>query len=92
MNYFKTRCVKIYSLSALLRLHLILDFTAAFNGLDKNNWKMRQGALKFRDSVCLKLEGWRYFNPGKDRGYTFLATVFQPTERNDIVWRGAIHS
>ena len=39
----------------------ILDLTPDFNGLGKDNCKMRRKTLKFWDLVCLILDVWWHF-------------------------------
>ena len=61
LNCWSLRCIWSIACRRCSNYIFILDLTPAFNGLGKDNDKMRQETFKFRDLVHLILETLWYF-------------------------------
>ena len=65
LNCWSLRCSWSIACRRCSNYIFILNFTPGFNGLGKDNCKMRQEALKFWDLVRLILETLRYASLGQ---------------------------
>ena len=70
----------------------ILDLTRGFNGLGKDNCKMRRESMNLLDLLCLILEVWGYQYCSKFWYTEISPQTIVPTKGNSILWLSLPHN
>ena len=87
LNCWSLRCSWSIACRRCSNYIFILNLTPGFNGLGKDNYKMRREAFKFWDLVRLKLETLRYiYQPPKVELQNTLGKLFM----DELHWCNAM--